>query len=45
MPAVRGIFKERFGEERIRTGDEFISVARGLALRAEEVLGGVGAVG
>jgi hypothetical chaperone protein len=42
VPAVRCIFKERFGEERIRTGDEFISVARGLALRAEEVLGGVG---
>ena len=40
VPAVRRIFKERFGEERIRTGDEFISVARGLALRAEEVLGG-----
>src|SRR5271156_6224195 len=42
VPAVRCIFKERFGEERIRTGDEFISVARGLALRAEEALGGVG---
>jgi hypothetical chaperone protein len=42
VPAVRCIFKERFGEERIRTGDEFISVARGLALRAEEVLGGLG---
>src|SRR5580700_9027119 len=41
VPAVRSIFKDRFGEERIRTGDEFISVARGLALRAEEVLGGV----
>src|SRR5271154_5929606 len=38
VPAVRCIFKERFGEERIRTGDEFISVARGLALRAEEAL-------
>jgi hypothetical chaperone protein len=39
VPAVRGIFARRFGEERIRTGDEFISVARGLALRAEEVFG------
>jgi hypothetical chaperone protein len=39
VPAVRRIFKDRFGEDRIRTGDEFISVARGLALRAEEVLG------
>jgi hypothetical protein len=28
----------RFGEHRIRTGNEFISVARGLALRAQEVL-------
>src|ERR1700691_1869224 len=42
VPAVRCIFKERFGEERIRTGDEFVSVARGLALRAEEVLGELG---
>ncbi len=39
VPAVRRIFKDRFGEDRIRTGNEFISVARGLALRAEEVLG------
>jgi hypothetical chaperone protein len=38
VPAVRRIFARRFGEERIRTGDEFISVARGLALRAEEAL-------
>jgi len=38
VPAVRRIFKVRFGEERIRTGNEFISVARGLALRAEEAL-------
>jgi hypothetical chaperone protein len=40
VPAVRRIFIDRFGEERIRTGNEFISVARGLALRAEEALGG-----
>jgi hypothetical chaperone protein len=39
VPAVRRIFERRFGGERIRTGDEFISVARGLALRAEEVFG------
>ena len=32
------IFEVRFGEQRIRTGNEFISVARGLALRAAEVL-------
>jgi hypothetical chaperone protein len=38
VPAVRRIFQRRFGEERIRTGDEFISVARGLALRADEAL-------
>jgi hypothetical chaperone protein len=36
VPAVRRIFAQRFGEERIRTGNEFISVARGLALRAHE---------
>jgi hypothetical chaperone protein len=34
VPAVRRIFVERFGADRIRTGDEFTSVARGLALRA-----------
>jgi hypothetical chaperone protein len=38
VPAVRRIFKQRFGEDRIRTGNEFISVARGLAMRAEEAL-------
>jgi hypothetical chaperone protein len=38
VPAVRRIFELRFGEPRIRTGNEFISVARGLALRAQEVL-------
>jgi hypothetical chaperone protein len=38
VPAVRRIFMDRFGEQRIRTGNEFISVARGLALRADEVL-------
>ncbi len=34
VPAVRRIFEERFGAEKIRTGDEFTSVARGLALRS-----------
>jgi hypothetical chaperone protein len=34
VPSVRAIFETRFGTERIRTGDEFTSVARGLALRA-----------
>jgi hypothetical chaperone protein len=35
VPAVRRIFEQRFGKDRIRTGGEFISVARGLALRAQ----------
>ena len=34
VPAVRRIFVERFGEERIRSGGELTSVANGLALRA-----------
>ena len=33
VPAVRRIFESRFGE-RIRTGNEFTSVARGLAVKA-----------
>jgi hypothetical chaperone protein len=36
VPAVRRIFASRFGEERIRSGNEFTSVAHGLALRAAE---------
>ena len=36
VPAVRGIFVERFGQERISSGSEFTSVAKGLALRALE---------
>lgn len=36
VPAVRRIFETRFGSSRIRTGDEFTSVARGLALKAQE---------
>jgi hypothetical chaperone protein len=38
VPAVRRIFTTRFGEERIRSGNEFTSVAHGLALRAAESL-------
>jgi len=34
VPAVRRIFESRFGAGRIQTGDEFTSVASGLALRA-----------
>ena len=36
VPAVRRLFATRFGEDRIRSGNEFTSVARGLALRADE---------
>ncbi|MBB5331339.1 Hsp70 family protein [Tunturiibacter gelidoferens] len=36
VPAVRRIFESRFTSSRVRTGNEFTSVARGLALRAEE---------
>lgn len=38
VPAVRRIFSSRFGEHRIRSGNEFTSVAHGLALRAAERL-------
>ena len=34
VPAVRRIFESRFGAARIRTGNEFTSVARGLAVSA-----------
>lgn len=33
VPAVRTVFACRFGEDKLRTGDEFTSVAHGLALR------------
>jgi len=36
VPAVRRIFETRFGAKRIRGGNEFTSVARGLALKAME---------
>ena len=36
VPAVRRIFETRFCSERIRAGNEFTSVAHGLALRAAE---------
>ncbi|HUV70709.1 MAG TPA: Hsp70 family protein [Terracidiphilus sp.] len=38
VPAVRKIFETRFGNDRIRSGNEFTSVAHGLALRAAESL-------
>jgi hypothetical chaperone protein len=34
VPAVRQIFTRRFGQDRIKGGNEFTSVAQGLALRA-----------
>ena len=34
VPAVRRVFESRFGAQKLRTGDEFTSVARGLALRS-----------
>ena len=37
VPAVRRIFEARFGRQRIQSGNEFTSVARGLALRAAKV--------
>lgn len=40
VPAVRRIFTDRFGQDRIRGGNEFTSVAQGLALRAAEASAG-----
>jgi hypothetical chaperone protein len=39
VPAVRRIFETRFTASRVRTGNEFTSVARGLALRSLEIAG------
>jgi hypothetical chaperone protein len=36
VPAVRRIFETRFGEKRMQGGNEFTSVARGLALKARD---------
>lgn len=36
VPAVRRIFERRFTPARLRTGNEFTSVVRGLALHAAE---------
>jgi hypothetical chaperone protein len=38
VPAVRELFASRFGADRVRSGDELVSVASGLALRARELL-------
>jgi hypothetical chaperone protein len=37
VPAVRRLFDERFGREKVAGGDELTSVARGLALRARDL--------
>ena len=37
VPAVRKVFADRFGEEKLRGGDELTSVASGLALRARDL--------
>ena len=37
VPAVRRIFAERFGADRLRSGGELTSVASGLALRARDL--------
>jgi hypothetical chaperone protein len=37
VPAVRRIFETRFGPDRIRAGNEFTSIARGLALKASSM--------
>ncbi len=39
VPAVRDIFVRRFGQDRMSSGGEFVSVASGLAYRAREVFG------
>lgn len=40
VPSVRRLFTDRFGEDRLRSGGELISVASGLALRAQDGLTG-----
>ena len=40
VPAVRRIFEARFTASRVRAGNEFTSVARGLALRGAEIEAG-----
>ena len=39
VPAVRRIFADRFGADRLEGGEELVSVAQGLALRAKDVFG------
>ena len=37
VPEIRGVFAQRFGQDKLRTGEELTSVASGLALRALEL--------
>ena len=37
VPAVRALFAERFGADRLKGGDEMTSVALGLSLRARDL--------
>ena len=37
VPAVRRVFADRFGEHRLRGGEELTTVATGLALRARAI--------
>jgi hypothetical chaperone protein len=37
VPAVRRLFTKRFGDENVRGGEELVSVASGLALRARDL--------
>ena len=43
VPAVRGIFAAKFGEAKLAAGDEFTSVANGLALRGADPDAGLAA--
>jgi len=36
VPAVRGLFEQRFGAEKIETGDQLVSIAYGLSLIGRE---------
>ena len=38
VPSVRAIFERRFGPGKLRGGNEFTSVASGLALHAQEAV-------
>jgi hypothetical chaperone protein len=39
VPAVRAVFARRFGADKLEGGEELVSVAQGLALRARDAFG------